>query len=100
MVIYLNFFQKFFTCSKRKPWQQDDNLQNFMQPKLQAAIIETIKRTEFAILRKLNGSNFEPSQDHMDIPTCDLGSFDGFLRYPSKIPLTQALRLRVHPVPS
>ena len=74
MVIYLNFFQKFFTCSKRKPWQQDDNLQNFMQPKLQAAIIETIKRTEFAILRKLNGSNFEPSQDHMHIPTCDLGS--------------------------
>ena len=43
-------FQKFFTCSKGKPWQQDDSLQNFMQPKLQAAIIETTKRTEFVIL--------------------------------------------------
>ena len=30
---------------------------------------------------KLNGSNFELSQDPMHIPTCDLGSFDGFLSY-------------------
>ena len=29
----------------------------------------------------LNGSNFEPSQDQMHIPTCDHGSFDDFLSY-------------------
>ena len=33
------------------------------------------------IKEKLNGSNFELSQDPMQIPTCDLGSFDGFLSY-------------------
>ena len=37
--------------------------------------------------QKLNGSNFEPSQNHMHIPTCDIGSFDDFLSY-----------LRVRPV--
>ena len=36
---------------------------------------------------KLNGSSFEPSQDHMHIQTCDIGSFDDFLSY-----------LRVRPV--
>ena len=40
------------------------------------------------IKEKLNGSNFERSQDPMHIPTCDLGSFNGILSY-----------LRVPPVP-
>ena len=30
---------------------------------------------------KLNGSSFEPSQDHVHIQTCDIGSFDDFLSY-------------------
>ena len=29
----------------------------------------------------LNAWNFEPSQDHMHIPTCDIGCLDGFLSY-------------------
>ena len=30
---------------------------------------------------KLNGSSFEPSQDHVHFQTCDIGSFDDFLSY-------------------
>ena len=28
-----------------------------------------------------NDSNFEPSQNHMHLPTCDISSYDGFLSY-------------------
>ena len=51
---------------------------------------------EFNFSSKLNGSNFEPSQNHMHIPSCDMTSFDVFLSH-LKIP---PVHIQRYPTPS
>ena len=40
----------------------------------------------------MSGSHFDPSQDLMYIPTCDIGPFDGFFGLPQKTILIKVFR--------